>query len=62
MKITNVECLIIDKNFPYVLIETDEGIIGVGECFRRAPLVTKSAIDYVYKDCLLYTSPSPRDS
>ena len=50
MKITNVECLIIDKNFPYVLVETDEGITGVGECFRRAPLITKSAVEYIFKD------------
>ncbi len=57
MKITNVECLIIDKNFPYVLVETDEGITGVGECFRRAPLITKSAVEYIFKDILIGINP-----
>ena len=57
MKITNVECLIIDKSFPYVLIETDEGISGIGECFRRAPLITKATIDYLYKDILIGLNP-----
>ena len=57
MKITNVECLIIDKNFPYVIVETDEGITGVGECFRRAPFITKSAVDYIYRDILIGLDP-----
>ena len=57
MKITNVECLIIDKNFPYVLIETDQGVNGIGECFRRAPLITKSAVDYLFKDILIGLNP-----
>ena len=57
MKITNVECLIIDKNFPYVIVETDEGITGVGECFRRAPFITKSAVDFIYKDILIGLDP-----
>ena len=57
MKIINVECLIIDKSFPYVLIETDEGISGIGECFRRAPLITKATIDYLYKDILIGLNP-----
>ncbi len=34
MKITEVECLILDQ-FPFVRIYTDEGLVGLGECFRR---------------------------
>ena len=41
MKIIKVECLVIDNLYPYVVIQTDEGITGFGECFRRAPFVTK---------------------
>ena len=53
MKIIDVECLIVDKLYPYVVIQTDEGITGFGECFRRAPFVTKAAIETVYKDILI---------
>ena len=30
MKITSVECLILDNQFPFVFIETDEGITCLG--------------------------------
>ncbi len=36
MKITRVECLILANEHPIVRVETDEGIVGWGECFRRA--------------------------
>ena len=45
MKIIKAECLVIDNLYPYVVIQTDEGITGFGECFRRAPLVTKASIE-----------------
>ena len=48
MKITEIECLVIDGEYPYVIIETDEGITGIGECFRRSPWVTKSAVDTIF--------------
>ena len=57
MKIIKVECLIVDKLYPYVVIETDEGIRGFGECFRRAPFITKAAIETVYKDILINLDP-----
>ena len=57
MKIIDVECLIVDKLYPYVVIQTDEGITGFGECFRRAPFVTKAAIETVYKDILIGIDP-----
>ena len=45
MKITSIKCLILDKQFPFVIVETDEGITGIGECFRRQPSITKIVID-----------------
>ncbi len=57
MKITNVECLIIDEIYPYVIIETDEGLVGIGESFRRAPFITKAAIETIYKDILIGLNP-----
>ena len=32
MKITSIKCLVLDKQFPFVFVETDEGITGIGEC------------------------------
>ena len=57
MKITNVECFIVDETYPYVIIETDEGLTGIGECFRRAPFITKSAVETIYKDILIGLNP-----
>ena len=45
MKITGVECLILDGDYPFVWVRTDEGITGIGECFRRQPGVTKALIE-----------------
>ena len=45
MKITAVECLILDGDYPFVWARTDEGITGIGECFRRQPGVVKTLID-----------------
>ncbi len=57
MKIIKVECLVIDNLYPYVVIQTDEGITGFGECFRRAPFVTKAAIETLYEDILIGMDP-----
>ncbi len=57
MKITNIECLVIDGLYPYVILETDSGINGIGECFRRAPWVTKSAVETIFKDLLINKNP-----
>ena len=48
MKITSVECLVLDDEYPYVILHTDEGITGFGECFRRAPYVSKVAIETLF--------------
>ena len=45
MKITSIDCLILDGDYPFVWIHTDEGITGIGECFRRQPGVTKALVD-----------------
>ena len=45
MKITRVECLLLDRQFPFVRVHTDEGIVGIGECFRRQPELVKFLID-----------------
>ena len=55
MKITSVECYLADGGlggFVTVKVNTDEGISGFGE----AGLAYGKC-----SDCLLYTSPSPRD-
>ena len=57
MKITDVECLVLDGSFPFVLVHTDEGLTGIGECFRRQPGVTKSIVDSILKPVLLGKDP-----
>ncbi len=48
MRITSVECLVLDDEYPYAILHTDEGITGFGECFRRAPYVSKVAIETLF--------------
>jgi L-alanine-DL-glutamate epimerase-like enolase superfamily enzyme len=57
MKITSVECLVLDEEYPYVILHTDEGITGFGECFRRAPYVSKVAIETVFAPLIIGKSP-----
>ena len=58
MKITDVECLVLDRSFPFVRVHTDEGLVGIGECFRRRPEITKSLIDNVITPALLGKDPT----
>ena len=58
MKITDVECLILDRSFPFVRIYTDEGIVGIGECFRRQPTVIKTLIDDLLKPAIIGKDPT----
>ena len=53
MKITSVECLVLDDEYPYVILHTDEGFTGFGECFRRAPYVSKVAVETLFAPLLL---------
>ena len=57
MKITDVECMVLDKQYPFVRIYTDEGIVGIGECFRRLPEVVRTIVDKVLKPVLLDKDP-----
>jgi L-alanine-DL-glutamate epimerase-like enolase superfamily enzyme len=57
MKITEVECLILANEYPIVRIETDGGIIGWGECFRRARVLAKHAIEQFFRPALLGANP-----
>ena len=57
MKITDVECLVLDRQFPFVRVYTDEGIVGIGECFRRQPQVVKTLIDCTLKSVLVGQDP-----
>jgi len=57
MKITSVECLILDRQFPFVRVYTDEGITGIGECFRRQPQMVKTIIDTTLYHTLVGKDP-----
>ncbi len=57
MKITEVECLILASEHPIVRVETDAGIVGWGECFRRARLLVKPAIEQFFRPALLGADP-----
>ena len=58
MKITDIECLILDRSFPFVLVHTDEGLVGIGECFRRQPSVIKALIDDLLTPALIGKDPT----
>ena len=58
MKITAIECLILDRSFPFVLVHTDEGLVGIGECFRRQPSVIKALIDDLLTPALIGKDPT----
>lgn len=57
MKITSVSCLILAGDYPFVWIRTDEGITGIGECFRRQPSVTKALVDDLLAPALIGKDP-----
>ena len=57
MKITKVECLVLANEHPIVRLETDEGLVGWGECFRRARALVQPAIEHVFGPALLGQDP-----
>ena len=57
MKITDVECLVLDRAFPFVWVHTDEGLTGIGECFRRQPTVIKALVDDLLRPALVGKDP-----
>jgi len=62
MKIVSVECLVLEKSHPFVFIHTDEGVTGIGECFRRQPSVTKSVIENVLAPSIIGKDPVQTES
>lgn len=52
-RIREVECLIVDRAYPFVIVQTEDGLIGVGECFRRSPRVVKAAVDTVLRPLII---------
>ena len=62
MKITSIKCLVLDKQFPFVFVETDEGITGIGECFRRQPSITKIVIDDLLAPSIIGKDPTNTDA
>ncbi len=61
MNITSVECLVLDEEYPYVVLHTDEGFTGFGECFRRAPYVSKAVVETVFGPLVVGKSPCDSD-
>ena len=57
MRVTEIECLILDETYPFVMIRTDEGITGYGESFRRGPHVQKAAIDTIFAPLVIGKDP-----
>ena len=62
MKIVSVECLVLEKSHPFVFIHTDEGVTGIGECFRRQPSITKSVIENVLAPSIIGKNPVQTES
>ena len=62
MKITDVECLVLDRQFPFVRVYTDEGLVGIGECFRRLPQVVQTLVDSTLKPALIGKDPVDTES
>ena len=58
MKIPDVECLILDNSFPFVRVHTDDGLVGIGGCFRRQPEVARTLIDSLLKPAFVGEDPT----
>ena len=62
MKITSIECLILEGEYHFVLVHTDDGLTGIGECSRRQPSVTKSMIDDIITPSIIGKNPVETDA
>lgn len=58
MKITDVECLILDGKYPFVRVFTDEGLVGIGECFFRQPILFKTVVEEILRPVLIGKDPT----
>ena len=57
MKITSIEYVVLEELHPFVFIHTDDGVTGIGECFRRQPLVTKTVVEQLLAPALIGKDP-----
>jgi L-alanine-DL-glutamate epimerase-like enolase superfamily enzyme len=57
VKIVRVGCLILANEHPIVRLETDDGLVGWGECFRRARVLAKSAIEQFFAPAFVGADP-----
>ena len=57
MKISSIEYVVLEGLHPFVFIHTDEGITGIGECFRRQPLVTKTVVEELLAPSIVGKDP-----
>ncbi|TAK22711.1 MAG: mandelate racemase/muconate lactonizing enzyme family protein [Chloroflexota bacterium] len=57
MKIVDVACFVVDPDCPLVRVATDEGVVGWGECYRRAPAVSKATVEQLLRPLLLGADP-----
>ena len=47
MKIRVVECLVREPHYLFVKIQTDEGLVGIGECCRGHRHATQAVVEDV---------------
>lgn len=62
MKITSIEYLVLDRQYPFVLVNTDEGLVGIGECFRRQPALTKTVVEEILAPSIVGKDPVNTDA
>ena len=58
MKITGVECLVLDGDYPFIRVSTDECITGIGECFRRQPTLIKALVEDLLTPSIIGRDPT----
>lgn len=57
MKITSVESLVLDGQYLFLKVHTDEGLVGIGECFRRQFRGTQAVIEEVLAPVIVGADP-----
>src|SRR5216684_4492010 len=52
-RIRDVEALVLYGKFPYVVVQTEDGLTGIGECDVFSAKAVKPAVDLVLKPLLI---------
>ncbi|MDE3075668.1 MAG: hypothetical protein KGJ86_09570, partial [Chloroflexota bacterium] len=52
-RIRDVECLLLLQRYPFVLVHTEDGLTGIGECDVFSARLVKPAVEQVLKPLLL---------